>query len=78
VASRQSSIDKLLQFFSSLKCGLLLLGMLGMAMILGTLILQKPMAQEGQIEQIYAPQIVSLLNALGCSTSFTRGGSSCY
>ncbi len=65
MASRQSSIDKLLQFFSSLKCGLLLLGMLGMAMILGTLILQKPMAQEGQIEQIYAPQIVSLLNALG-------------
>ena len=51
MASRQSSFDKFLQFFSSLKCGLLLLGLLGIAMILGTFILQRPMAQEGQIEQ---------------------------
>jgi cytochrome c biogenesis protein len=29
------------------------------------MILQRPMAQEGQIEQIYAPQTVRLLNALG-------------
>jgi cytochrome c biogenesis protein len=65
MASRQSSFDKFLQFFSSLKCGLLLLGLLGMAMIAGTLILQRPMAQEGQIEQVYAPQIVRLLNAIG-------------
>ena len=65
MASRQSSFDKFLQFFSSLKCGLLLLGMLGMSMILGTFILQRPMAQEGQIEQVYAPQVVRLLNAVG-------------
>ena len=65
MASRQTSFDKFLQFFSSLKCGLLLLGLLGTAMILGTFILQRPMAQEGQIEQLYAPQVVSLLNALG-------------
>jgi cytochrome c biogenesis protein len=65
MASRQSSFDKFLQFFSSLKCGLLLLGLLGLSMILGTFILQRPMAQEGQIEQVYAPQIVRLLNALG-------------
>jgi cytochrome c biogenesis protein len=65
MASRQSGFDKFLQFFSSLKCGLLLLGLLGVAVILGTFILQRPMAQEGQIEQIYAPQIVSLLNVLG-------------
>jgi len=65
MASRQSSFDKLLQFLSSLKCGLLLLGLLGISMILGTFILQRPMAQEGQIEQIYAPQIVRLLNAIG-------------
>jgi cytochrome c biogenesis protein len=65
MASRQSSFDKFLQFFSSLKCGLLLLGLLGMAMIAGTLILQRPMAQEGQIEQVYAPQIVRLLDAVG-------------
>lgn len=65
MASRQSGFDKFLQFFSSLKCGLLLLGLLGVAVVLGTLILQRPMAQEGQIEQVYAPQIVSLLNVLG-------------
>ena len=65
MASRESSFNKFLQFFSSLKCGLLLLGLLGISMILGTFILQRPMAQEGQIEQVYAPQIVSLLNAVG-------------
>src|SRR5208283_417584 len=65
MGSHQSSFDKVLQFFSSLKCGLLFLGLLGIATILGTFILQRPMAQEGQIEQVYAPQVVSLLNALG-------------
>lgn len=65
MASRQTSFDKFLQFFSSLKCGLLLLGLLGTAMILGTFILQRPMAQEGQIEQVYAPQVVRLLDAVG-------------
>src|SRR5208282_6019176 len=65
MASRRSSFDKFLQFFSSLKCGLSLLGLLGISMILGTFILQRPMAQEGQIEQVYAPQIVRLLNAIG-------------
>lgn len=65
MASRQSSFDRFLQFFSSLKCGLLLLGLLGVAVILGTFILQKPMAQQGQIEQVYAPQVITLLNALG-------------
>ncbi len=65
MASRQSSFDKFLQFSSSLKCGLLLLGLLGTATILGTFILQRPMAQEGQIEQVYAPQVVRLLDAVG-------------
>src|SRR5271157_2318166 len=65
MGSRHSSFDRVLQFFSSLKCGLLLLGLLGISTILGTFILQRPMAQEGQIEQVYAPQIVRLLNAVG-------------
>ena len=29
------------------------------------MILQRPLAQEGQIEQVYAPQTIRLLNALG-------------
>ena len=65
MASRQTSFDKFLQYFSSLKCGLLFLGLLGTAVILGTFLLQRPMAQEGQIEQVYAPQVVRLLDAMG-------------
>lgn len=62
---KRSALDKFLQFFSSLKCGLILLGLVGVAVTLGTLILQRPMAREGQIEQIYAPQTLRLLNTLG-------------
>jgi len=65
VAKQQTILDKLLRFLSSLECGLVLLGSLGTAVIIGTMILQRPMAQEGQIEQVYAPQTVRLLNALG-------------
>jgi cytochrome c biogenesis protein len=65
MTNKRSRLDKFLQLFSSLKFGLVLLGLLATAMILGTFILQRPMAQEGQIEQVYAPQVVSLLNALG-------------
>ncbi len=61
----RSGLDKFLQFFGSLRFGLWLLGLLSTATILGTFILQRPMAEEGQIEQVYAPQVVSLLNALG-------------
>jgi len=63
--NERSALDKFLRFLSSLRCGLLLLALLGTAVILGTLILQKPMAQPGQIEQVYAPQTIRLLNALG-------------
>jgi cytochrome c biogenesis protein len=65
MASNHSKFDRSLQFISSLKCGLLLLAGLGVATILGTVILQRPMAQDGQIEQLYAPQVVSILSALG-------------
>jgi len=65
VAKQQTLLDKLLRFLSSLECGLVLLGSLGTSVIIGTMILQRPMTQEGQIEQVYAPQTVRLLNALG-------------
>ena len=58
-------LNSFVEFFSSLRCGLTLLGLLGTAMIIGTIVLQRPMAQEGQIEQIYAPQTIRLLNFLG-------------
>ncbi len=65
MVKRQSPFDRFLQFFSSLRCGLTLLGLLGAAVILGTVILQRPMAREGQIEQIYAPQTIRLLDFFG-------------
>jgi cytochrome c biogenesis protein len=65
VAKQQTIVDRFLRFLSSLECGLVLLGSLGTAVIIGTMILQRPMAREGQIEQIYAPQTLRLLNALG-------------
>jgi cytochrome c biogenesis protein len=65
MTKHQSTLDGFLQFFSSLKCGLVLLGLLGFAVVTGTLILQSPLAKEGQIEQIYAPQTIRLFNFLG-------------
>ena len=65
VAKQQTRVDRFLRFLSSLECGLVLLGLLGTAVLIGTMILQRPMAREGQIEQIYAPQTIRLLNALG-------------
>ncbi len=65
MAKQQTGPDKLLAFLSSLKCGLILLGLLGTSVIIGTVVLQRPMAREGQIEQLYAPQVIRLLDALG-------------
>ena len=65
MAKQQTKVDRFLRYLSSLECGLVLLGLLGTAVIIGTMILQRPMAREGQIEQIYAPQTARILNALG-------------
>lgn len=65
MGKHQSILNRFLQFFSSTKCGLILLGLVGTAVVLGTIILQRSMAREGQIEQIYAPQTIRLLNFLG-------------
>lgn len=62
---QQSALDRFFRFFSSLKCGLILLGLIGAAVTIGTVVLQRPLAREGQIEQLYAPQTIRLLNALG-------------
>lgn len=61
----KSILVRFLDFFSSVKCGLILLGLLGTVVVLGTMILQRPLASEGQIEQIYAPQTIRLLNFFG-------------
>ena len=62
---RQGVVTRILQFLSSVKCGLILLAIIGAVTVAGTLILQRPMAREGQIEQIYAPPTIRLMDALG-------------
>jgi cytochrome c biogenesis protein len=62
---QQGPTSRFLRFVSSLKFGLILIGLLGASTIAGTLILQRPMAKEGQIEELYAPQTIRLLDALG-------------
>ena len=65
MVQQQGVATKALQFISSIRCGLILLAFLGVATTAGTMILQRPMAREGQIEQIYAPQTIRLMDALG-------------
>jgi cytochrome c biogenesis protein len=65
MGKEEGYLNRFLRFFSSLKCGLIFLGLTGASVILGTIILQRPMAREGQIEQVYAPQTIRLLDALG-------------
>lgn len=77
LVKHQTALDRFIRFLSSLKCGLILLGLVGAAVIIGTVVLQRPMAREGQIEQLYAPQTIHLLNALDSSMFSTPNGSSC-
>ena len=65
MVKRRSRLNAFLEFFSAVKCGLILLGLIGTVVVIGTIILQRPMAREGQIEQLYAPQTIRLLNFLG-------------
>jgi cytochrome c biogenesis protein len=61
----QDWLDVSLRFLSSVKFGIALMIALTVVMILGTLIVQTPMAEPGQIEQLYAPQTRQILEGLG-------------
>jgi cytochrome c biogenesis protein len=61
----QDWLDVSLRFLSSVKFGIGLMIALAVVTILGTLILQAPMADAGQIEQLYAPQTRQILEELG-------------
>jgi cytochrome c biogenesis protein len=58
-------LDVALKFLSSVQFGIALMITLALAMILGTFIVQLPMAEPGQIEQLYAPQTRKIFDALG-------------
>jgi cytochrome c biogenesis protein len=58
-------LDVSLKFLSSVKFGIGVMIALAVVIILGTLIVQAPMAEPGQIEQLYAPQTREILGGLG-------------
>ena len=61
----QDWLDVSLRFLSSIKFGIGLMIALAVVTILGTFIVQAPMAEPGQIEQLYAPQIRQILEGVG-------------
>ena len=63
--TNQDWLDVSLKFLSSVKFGIALMIALTVVIILGTLIVQAPMAEPGQIEQLYAPQTRQILEGLG-------------
>ncbi len=68
-----SQLDSVLRSLSSVKFGIGLMIVLAAAVILGTLVVQAPMAEPGQIEQLYAPQTRQVFEALGLFDVFHSG-----
>ena len=73
VHSIQNVLDSSLKFLSSVRLGIGLMIFLATATILGTLIVQTPLAEPGQIEQIYAPQTRQVFQTLGLFDVFHAG-----
>lgn len=58
-------IQKLVNTFSSVRTGIVLFFLLGVTSILGTLIVQRPMAKPGEIEKLYSPETIRLFDFFG-------------
>lgn len=65
VDNRLSSIDRLFAFLSSLKLAIALIILLAATATIGTLVVQAPLAEPGQIERTYAPATIKLFALLG-------------
>src|SRR5512140_481917 len=57
--------NKWLQRMGSLKLGITLLIIIALVVIVGTVVVQKPLAEPGQIEQVYSPTKARIYDALG-------------
>jgi cytochrome c biogenesis protein len=57
--------SKWLPRIGSMKLGIVLLALIALAVVAGTVILQKPMADPGQIEKVYSPSKLKVYEALG-------------
>jgi cytochrome c biogenesis protein len=65
--------DWTLRFLSSVKLGIGLMIVVAVATILGTVIVQAPLAEPGQIDQLYAPQTRQIFEFLGLLDVFHAG-----
>lgn len=57
--------NKWLHRIGSLKLGIVLLILIALAVVTGTVILQRPMADPGQLEKVYSPAKLRIYEALG-------------
>jgi cytochrome c biogenesis protein len=57
--------NKWLHRMGSLKLGVILLMLVALAVIVGTVVVQKPLAEPGQIENLYSPTQAKIYGALG-------------
>lgn len=53
------------KFFCSLKLTLILFSLLGLSVLIGSFIIQRPMAREGQLERAYSPETYWWFDQLG-------------
>ena len=63
-------LDKLWDFFSSLKPLAFIFSALVLSTLFGSFIIQRPMAEEGQIERAYSPEVIRVLDFFGCFDLF--------
>lgn len=60
-----SIIDRFFAFLSSLKLAIFLISFVAFLSIVGTLVIQTPLAQPGQIEEAYMPATIRIFTLLG-------------
>jgi len=61
----KTALERAFAALSSVKLAIVLLVILAVALFLGTIILQWPQAEPGQLERLYAPQTIRLLDFFG-------------
>lgn len=55
--------DFLWKFFSSVRLGIFLIILIAVATLVGSLLLQRPIAEPGQLERVYSPETIRWLDA---------------
>lgn len=61
----RTPLQKLVSTFSAVRTGIILLILLGLSSIVGTVVLQRPMAKPGEIEKLYSPETIRWFDFFG-------------